>query len=230
MRSFIRNLIGGLVVSLSLSPVVAEELSIRVLDDSTRVVLFFGKVEQGSSARLEELLVLNPDINRIAMASPGGSASEGFLLAGVLSRHKMTALIPEGTACLSACAIGFLGAEVYLVKGALGFHNMYIDPEDSASIPDLSLLIIGQSFGTHTAVFFLANGFKVELPVLISRHTSPETFVVFTSTKDLMTFFARSETDTVTEYLESSGVDQGWLDEHLWGPQKFLVFFGGAAQ
>lgn len=225
MRKFIKNVLGGLAVSLTFSAAVAEELSIMELDDSTRVVVFFGEVEQGSATRLEELLTLNPDITRIAMASPGGLAAEAFLIADVLSRHKMTALVPEGYVCLSACAIGLLGAEEYIVRGVLGFHNMYIDEADSAAIPDTTLLIVGQSFGTHTTVFFLANGFEVELPILISNYTSPEVFLVFTSTEGLMEFFARSDTDTVAEYLEDNEIDQEWLDEHLWDTPDFLEFF-----
>jgi hypothetical protein len=74
-------------------------------------------------------------------------------------------------------------------------------------------------------VFFLANGFEVELPILISNHTSPEVFLVFTSTEGLMEFFARSDTDTVAEYLEDNEIDQEWLDEHLWDTPDFLEFF-----
>jgi hypothetical protein len=40
-----------------------------------------------------------------------------------------------------------------------------------------------------------------------------------------MEFFARSDTDTVAEYLEDNEIDQEWLDEHLWDTPDFLEFF-----
>ena len=226
MRNFIKGLVGGLAMMLTLSTASAEELTIMDLDETTRVVVFWGEVIPGSAARLNDLLVANPDVKRIAMASPGGNAVEGFLIADVLSNHEMTAMVPPGFACLSACAVGFIGAAEYLVHGALGFHNMYIGAEEIDLLPSLSLLIMGQSFGVHTAVFFLANGFEVELPLLIGNHTSPDVFLVFTSTEDLMQFFARSDTDKINEYLEPNNIDQQWLDDHLWGPLEMIEYLG----
>ena len=227
MQNFIRNILGGLVVSLAASTATAERILIVPMDDGTEVVAFLGVVEQGSASRLDQALVDNPHISTVAMVSPGGSAMEAFLIAEVLSSHNVTAMVPEGYACLSACAIGFLGAKDYVVLGALGFHNMYIDPADMADIQGLDLLIMGQSFGVRTTVFFLSNGFEAELPLLISVFTTPEVFLVFTSTEDLMRFFARSETDSVTEYLEGNDIDQEWIDGHLWDTQRFIEFFGG---
>lgn len=226
MRNFIKGLVGGLAMMLTLSTASAEELTIMDLDDGTQVAIFWGDVTPGSSARLDELLTANPDVKRIAMVSPGGNAVEGFLIADVLSNHEMTAMVPPGFACLSACAVGFIGAAEYQVHGALGFHNMYIGADEIDLIPPLSLLIMGQGFGVHTAVFFLANGFEVELPIIIGNHTSPDVFLVFTSTEDLMQFFARSDTNTIEEYLEPNAIDQQWLDDHLWGPLEMIEYLG----
>ena len=227
-RNFIHGAVGGLVMSLAISTSApAEELRILTPDPVSRVLLFWGDVEQGSSARLEQMLTLNPDIEYIYMISAGGNAFEGYRIADVLSRHSIKAIVPEGFACLSACAVGFIGAAEYYVEGLLGFHNVYIPEGEIETVPPLNLLLAGQGFGTHTTVFFIANGFEVELPILIGNHTSPEVFVVFTNTEDLMEFFARSDTDKIEEYLEPNGIDQDWVDTHVWGTQEFREYFGG---
>ena len=210
------------------SAVNSEELRVVSLPEED-VVLLTGDIIQGTAQRLDDILLANPAIKKVGMVSGGGLALEGFNIAEVLSNHDVTAVVPRGYTCLSACAIGFLGAKEYVVLGVLGFHNMYIEQADTDNIPDISLLIVGQSFGVRTTVFFLSNGFEVELPILISIFTTPEKFLVFTSTEDLMQFFARSETDDVTEYLEGNDIDQVWLDEHLWDTQRFIEFFGGDA-
>tara|TARA_R110000782_G_scaffold3228_2_gene11931 strand:- start:24733 stop:25428 length:696 start_codon:yes stop_codon:yes gene_type:complete len=227
MIKHLKSVAKGLAVSLVLAtPTLAEETWITELEDGSRVVVFVGQIELGASVRLEALLNLNPDIDRIIMASPGGRAMEGFYIAEVLSDNNMTALVPAGYSCLSACAIGFLGAENYRVEGALGFHSMWVSEEDMADIPDLTLLLMGQNFGVRSTLFFLSNGFEIQLPVLVSTYTGPEEFIVFTSTEDLMTFFARSDTDTILEYFEDNNIDEVWLDEHLWGTPEFMEFYG----
>ena len=228
IRSTIAVYVTVVIGIMFASAVNSEELRVVNLPEGD-VVLLTGDIIQGTAQRLDDILLANPAIKKVGMVSGGGVALEGFSIAEVLSNHDVTAVVPRGYACLSACAIGFLGAKEYVVLGVLGFHNMYINQADTDNIPDISLLILGQSFGVRTTVFFLSNGFEAELPLLISVFTTPEVFLVFTSTEDLMQFFARSETDDVTEYLEGNGIDQVWLDEHLWDTQRFIEFFGGDA-
>jgi len=203
----------------------AEELSYMEAPFG-RVLFVAGDIEQGTSSRINAALTEDPTIEHVGFHSGGGVAQEGFLIGNVLSNHDVTAIVPPGGVCLSACAIGFIGAKEYVVLGVLGFHNMYIPAEIAVNIEDLQLLIIGQSFGVQTTAFFLANGFDVSLPMIIANLTTPERFVIFTSTEDLMVFFARTEEDNVSGYLDGTEeVDSTWIETHLWGPEEFSAYF-----
>ena len=223
IRSLKAALLGGLLMA---SPLHAEEIRVINLEDGD-VILFTGDVIEGSAQRLDDVLTANPTIKRVGMVSGGGLAYEGFNLANVLSKHDVTAIVPRGYVCLSACAIGFIGAKDYVVLGALGFHNMYVTDENMVDIDKLMLIIRGQQFGVRTAIFFIENGFEIELPYIISAVTTPEKFIVFTSTEDLMTFFARNEEDNIIDYLDNNDIDDAWIDEHLWDSARFMLFMQG---
>lgn len=220
----IRSIIAGAL--LLASPLYAEELSIVNLPEED-VILLYGDIIEGTAQRLDAFLVANPTIKKVGMVSGGGLAYEGFNIASVLSNHDVTAIVPRGYVCLSACAIGFIGAKDYVILGALGFHNMYVTDENMVDIDKLMLIIRGQQFGVRTAIFFIENGFEIELPYIISAVTTPEEFIVFTSTEDLMTFFARTEEDPIGNYLDNNDIDDAWIDEHLWDSERFRLFAQG---
>ena len=208
------------------SPLQAEEIRVIDLAEGS-VILFSGDVIEGSAQRLDDVLTANPAIKRVGMVSGGGLAYEGFNIASVLSKHDVIAIVPRGYVCLSACAIGFIGAKDYVILGALGFHNMYITDENMVEADKLMLIIRGQQFGVRTAIFFIENGFELELPYIISAVTTPEEFIVFTSTEDLMTFFARNEEDNIVNYLDNNDIDDAWIEEHLWDSARFMLFMQG---
>ena len=82
----------------------------------------------------------------------------------------------------------------------------------------------GQAQGASTTHYILANGFNINLALLINYHTDAKNFLVFFSEEDLAKFFARSETDTITEYLEGPDFEltDEWLDLHIMdGPRLF---------
>ena len=220
----IRSLIAGAL--LLASPLYAEELRVINLPEED-VILLTGDIIEGTAQRLDDFLTANPTIKKVGMVSGGGLAYEGFNVASVLSNHDVTAIVPRGYVCLSACAIGFIGAKDYVILGALGFHNMYVNDENMVEIDKLMLIIRGQQFGVRTAIFFIENGFEIELPYIISAVTTPEEFIVFTSTEDLMTFFARSEEDNIIDYLDNNDIDDAWIEEHLWDSERFMLFMQG---
>jgi len=204
----------------------SEELRVINLPEED-VIILSGDIIEGTAQRLDDFLTANPTITKVGMVSGGGLAYEGFNLANVLSNHDITAVVPRGYVCLSACAIGFIGAKDYVILGALGFHNMYVTDENMVDIDKLMLIIRGQQFGVRTAIFFIQNGFEVELPYIISAVTTPEEFLVFTSTEDLMTFFARSEENNIVDYLDNNEIDDAWIEEHLWDSARFMLFMQG---
>jgi len=220
----IRSIIAGAL--LLASPLYAEELRVINLPEED-VILLSGDIIEGTAQRLDDILTANPTITKVGMVSGGGLAYEGFNVADVLSNHDVTAVVPRGYVCLSACAIGFIGAKDYVILGALGFHNMYITAENMVDADKLMLIIRGQQFGVRTAIFFIQNGFEIELPYIISAVTTPEEFIVFTSTEDLMTFFARNEEDNIINYLDNNDIDDAWIEEHLWDSERFRLFMQG---
>lgn len=217
-----KNIVAALAILVGTS-VYAEELAIVESSSGQPIVVFYGDVTLGSADRLDAFLNEHPEAKHVGMVSPGGVAEEGYAIAEVLSRHGVTAVVPEGFFCLSACAIGFLGADEHIILGVLGFHNMYIPDEIAASIPDLQLTTAGQIFGVRFTTFLLERGFEAELALVVAYVTTPERFIVFTSTEDLYTF--KSGGDNINDYLEENDfISNEWVDTHLWGNEEFDSF------
>ena len=194
--------------------------------DGNNEAYFLGEVQLGDGDRLRNLLDENPDITVVNMVSPGGVASEAYSIASVLSDYEMTAYVPEGQYCLSACASAFIGAAEYDIDGVIGFHNAWAPGYDSFATYNQGLAH-GQSFGAYSTYHMMVNGFSIQLPLLITQLTSPEEFIVFFHENDLMTFFARSEEDNVEPYLSPLvDVDETWLDFHLMKPDRMFAYMG----
>ena len=207
---------------------MAQSASIFTLTDidGNHEAYYLGDVQHGDADYLRTLLDENPDISVINMISPGGVASEGYELASVLSDYNMTAYVPEGRYCLSACATAFIGAAEYDIDGALGFHNAWAPGYDRFSTYNEGLQD-GQSLGTRNTYHMLANGFGIQLPLLVGDLTGPETFLVFFHENDLMTLFARSDEDSVTPYLSALvDTNETWLDFHLMTPDRMFAYMG----
>ena len=197
-----KNLLLATVMAFSASMSQAASVFSLTDVDGNHEAYFFGEVQLGDGDKLRKLLGENPDITVINMVSPGGVASEAYNLSSVLSDFNMTAYVPEGQYCLSACAIAFIGAAEYDIDGVIGFHNAHAPGYDSFATYNQGLAH-GQSFGTYSAYHILLNGFTMQLPLLVSQNTSPNEFIVFFHENDLMTFYARSDEDNVTPYLSA---------------------------
>ena len=194
--------------------------------DGNHEAYYIGQVELGDADRLRTLLDENTDISVINMISEGGVAFEAYALSSVLSDYNMTAYVPEGQYCLSACASAFLGAAEYDIDGVIGFHNAWAPGYDRFSTYNEGLQD-GQALGSYNTYHMLANGFTVQLPILVAELTDPETFIVFFHENDLMSFFARSDEDTITPYLSTLvDTDETWIDFHLMKPDKMFAYMG----
>lgn len=202
----------------------AEDIYVVETRKGEHVLAVIGGFTFGTADRVEEQLNNNPEIMVVALVSPGGVAMEGYALAQVFSEKGITAFVPKKGYCMSACAIAFLGAKEYQIDGVLGFHNAYIPEEAATNLTAIEMLITGQAFGAKFTEFVIANGFTFELATLVTQFTDPEHFIVFTSTEDLMRFFARGKGLSVNNYLEYTATE-AWLKTHLWGPSEFASFF-----
>ena len=59
------------------------------------------------------------DVDEVVLASPGGLGYEGYMTANALSRHEKKVRVAEGTYCLSACAIAFIGGTDYIINNGV---------------------------------------------------------------------------------------------------------------
>ena len=207
----------ALLASLILLPTESKSQNIRVVDTPVGPLISLeGDIQVGAADRLRNALTVNPSITKVGLVSHGGSAEEGFAIAEVLSDFKVSAYIPPKSICLSACAFGFMGAHSYHIYGVLGLHNMYLFEEDLVKKERDTLLAGGQMYGVRTAIFYLAHGFSLELPLIVASTTKQDSFIAFTNSDDFMRFFVRDKEDHVFNYLAPTGVDKTWLDSHLW--------------
>ena len=221
-----KNLLLATVMAFSAS--IAQSAAIFSLTDvdGNHEAYYFGVVEFGDADALRQLLDKNPDISVINMVSEGGVAYEAYELSSVLSDYNMKAYVPEGQYCLSACASAFLGAAEYEIDGVIGFHNAWAPGYDSWSTYNEGLQD-GQALGSHNTYHMLANGFNIQLPLLVAQYTDPETFISFFHENDLLKFFARTEEDNVIPYLSASvDIDETWLDFHLLKPDRMFAYMG----
>ena len=204
----------------------AAEINVHVGPETgINYLILTGPVEVGDSAKLKEMLVKYPETTAVAFHSPGGVAYEGFAMAQVMSDNLLNSLVPTGSICLSACAIAFIGGAEYTIDGALGFHSSYLP--DPGSLPSSVAFKEGQAVGVQDTFFFLANGFSVQLPQLISLYTSPEDFLVFYNESQLDEFFMRDEEDNINSYLSFPvDVDENWLETRIMGVPQMVNMLG----
>ena len=86
----------------------------------------------------------------------------------------------------------------------------------------------GQGQGASSTYYLLANGFNINLALLINHRTDFENFLVFFSEEDLAQFYARSDSDTITEYLEAPDFEltDDWLDLHIMDGPRLFTYLG----
>jgi len=125
-----------LLAVVAAPPAAAAELRrIKVGVPDVEIFLYQGGVTNGDALRLQaELAKLGPE-KRVAvlMNSSGGVYQEGIALGRLFYRAKVSTFVAgSGGACLSACAMAFLGGRdsvtgeplrAIIQGGSLGFHQ-----------------------------------------------------------------------------------------------------------
>ena len=222
-----KNFILAVMATLAMATTAhAAEITYTVGGESGRhYAVFAGPVEVGDAAKLEALLLANPQITHIGLVSQGGIADEGYRLSEVISNHGLHSVVPEGTWCLSACAEAFIGGVTYEIDGVVGFHKSYI-PDDS-EVGAQDAFDYGQWAGTRSLYSYLANGFSAQLGFIVNGYTSPTEFLVFFSEEQLDEFFVRSDEDKVIDYLSGTvEVTDEWLDQRIMNGTQMLRILG----
>jgi len=211
------------VVALWVTPVMSMEATEVFVDSSGRsAIVFHGEMVDGDAEQIRTILLAN-GVRRIGMVSNGGSAQAGYNLSGVLSDLSVTAVVPRGYACISACAIAFVGALEYEVNGVLAFHSAWSDEFTDTNMASSE----GQVLGVYSAYHMVSNGFSFVLPMMITQETDRSTYLTFKSTEELMQFFVR--TDDVTggnavDYLDAVDLIDGWEDQALMTSDEVFAY------
>ena len=214
-----RNIILAALTALTLGTQVNAETLTRVDVNGKGILVIADIFMKGTADRVDNFLLMNPDIKEVAFNSLGGSAAEGVDLADVLYDHDIKATVNTGYACLSACAYAFIGASDFRINGVVGFHNAHLPYSELIQVPKEQLVNISIHMGSIATSHFVRNGFIIELPIVISAFTSKDQYIVFNNTDDLWDFVAG---DTV-ESLFDNVVDDTWLDHHLWDSTRLVA-------
>jgi hypothetical protein len=213
----IKALATSLIVLASTST-SAEQLT-RVDIGSKALLVIAGDFTEGTAARTDTFLNMNPDIREVAFNSRGGMAKEGVALADVLWEHDIKATVNKGYICLSACAFAFIGASDMRIDGILGFHNGYIPAQEAMSIKKADLVNMSIHLGTLTVMHFMENGFGFELPLVIAAYSNKNTFIVFRDEVALLKF----TTGPLVEEQLTYNVDDYWLKDHVVTSQQLVL-------
>ncbi len=165
---------------------------------------FKGSFVAGLSEAFINALAAHPDTKIISMNSPGGLLSEAYKVGTLFSNWNVDVWVPRNAACISACALAFLGGVEYHVSGLLAFHAPWL-PQYDGEMKLQDIYSQGQSTGAWQSYYFAANGFRAQLYQMIAQYTNRDTFIMFVNTWDLEYFLMKPER-TYTEYLEQKVV------------------------
>ena len=201
-------------VALWATPVMSMEYSKVMVDNLGRsFIVFHGDMVEGDAEKAREVLV-ETGVKRVGLVSNGGLASVGFELSEVLSDLRVTAVVPPGYGCISACAIAFIGALEYEIEGLLAFHAAWSDQFTDTNMAASQ----GQIMGVYSAYHMVNHGFSFALPLKITQETDRDTYLTFKSLDELMQFYARTDEVTggdVADYLSAIPLINGWSEQAL---------------
>jgi hypothetical protein len=211
------------VLALWTTPVLSMEASEVMIDNLGRsFIVLHGDMFDGDAERVREVLE-DTGVRRVGIVSDGGLTSAGFDLSEVLSDFRVTAVVPRGYACISACAIAFLGAAEYEIKGVLAFHAAWSDQFTDTDMAASQ----GQMVGVYSAYHMVANGFSFALPSKITQETDRDTYLTFKSLEELMQFYVRTDEVTggdVADYLNALPLIDGWDEQALMTSYEIFAY------
>ena len=116
---------------------------------------FKGSFVAGLSEAFINALAAHPDTKIISMNSPGGLLSEAYKVGTVFSNWNVDVWVPRNAACISACALAFLGGVEYHVSGLLAFHAPWL-PQYDGEMKLQDIYSQGQSTGAWQSYYFAA--------------------------------------------------------------------------
>jgi hypothetical protein len=96
-----------------------------------------GVIERGDTDKLIQYLRSDPEnsllINDVWLNSAGGNLVEAMKLGSLLETLGLTAMVPNGARCASACFFIWTGASGRVALGELVIHRPYFDMAESSA-------------------------------------------------------------------------------------------------
>ena len=196
-----------ILVAILQGVVKSETLEVEYLPNGGAAILFEGEFTHETGKRLLSI-IKETGAKTVVFNSPGGIAQEGYIVAWVLEDRGIHAVVRHGSSCMSACAIGVLGADTYTIKGILGFHPTYLPQEVGKPSEAFAE---GQRVGMRNTFFLEDKGVSRQVIRTILYLADPKTFMVFTSNEDLSAIFTGKMTPSE-------------LVSHIWGPRELGMY------
>ncbi|MCQ0989164.1 COG3904 family protein [Jiella marina] len=181
---------------------------------SEPLILLSGPIEKGDAERLAALIDevcasrecdYQNTAAMLSLNSPGGSFTEGIALAETMREKQVASIVENGSLCLSACALAWLGGSsfhptggvgTYIDRyvepdGQIGFHSPYLSDAAIAALPEeerLGTQATGLRLGISKMVRFLAS-FGVD-PLVIDRIVAmgPDEVMTIETVADVVAF------------------------------------------
>ncbi len=98
--------------------------SFYFFNEMPKTIFFFDKIERGDSFAFREA-IRKHQIETVVLSSPGGLASEGLNLSGIINDREISTIVPNGANCASACSFMFFAGanRIAMERGELGVHQ-----------------------------------------------------------------------------------------------------------
>lgn len=205
----------GVAFSLLLSTTVGS-VSAATLTHDGAIIKLKGIVKSEDSDRLK-ILIEATGITAVYLESPGGVAVEAYRIGKVLRDANASVTVKEGTMCLSACAIAFLGGSTQKMGGTLGFHVAWSPSKGSYS----EGLKSGQYIGSVTSTYMFKMGYTAQLMNLVAMVTDSETFLIL-SQEDIDMFKMVDK-----NYVAQVDLPKLWLYDRVADPLRMNLRRGG---
>jgi len=181
-------LLAGVFLFVSLPFASAQPASVRVFSEyDKRTLLLDGSITPGTFLAVKEKLDGFPEVQFLALNSPGGSVTEGLSIARLVENRGITTLVTEGHTCFSSCSFIFLaGSARYVRGGQLGVHQFTGSGDEAIAqevVAEIYDTLLGFGISSHVmSKMFRTPGDQIyvfteeELIAFeINRHTKPVT-------------------------------------------------------
>lgn len=177
-------------------------------DGDVNTVHYNGDVSAGDADALQRYIDMYEPAT-ITLTSPGGLAQEGYRLGYVLMDYTGTVVVDK--ACMSACAVAFLGAPNKKIEGVLGFHPAWT----TADMEPSDAMKAGQVMGLQTAMYMDITGYTLQFAYVFTVLASQDVFFIFQDLDDLERFKGGA-----TDFVELTPM---YLAGHMAGTERLSL-------